>query len=105
MLAEITAHSRFTSEEFRVLAMQGPLDASILHRRIRNMIENAERFISEIPTGDVGVVFLDGDLPVQPDLRSLAKYKRRSGARGGVWPTSSDIGSAMLDTYRKSPRP
>jgi hypothetical protein len=101
MLAEITRHSRFTAEEFRVLATERPLDPSEVHRRIRSMIEDATRFIGEIPSDDVGFVFLDGDKPVQPDLGALANYQRRSGARRGFWPSSSGIASAMLDRYRK----
>jgi hypothetical protein len=84
MLAEITRHSRFTAEEFRVLATEGPLDVAGVHRRIRDMIEDAERFIGEIPSDDVGFVFLDGDKPVQPDLGAPAKYQRRAGARRGI---------------------
>ena len=105
MLAEITRHSRFTAEEFRVLATERPLDISDVHRRIRNMIEDAERFISTIPSDDVGFVFLDGDKPVQPDRDHFGKYQRRSGARRGVWPSSSNITSAMLDSYVKPPNP
>ena len=103
MLAEIVRHSRFTAEEFRVLAMEGPPDVSALHKR--GMIDDSERFISQIPSDDVGVVFLDGDKPVQPNIECLAKYHRRFGARGGVWPSSSDITSAMLDRYRNPPKP
>ena len=105
MLAEITRHSRFTAEEFRVLATERPLDVPDVHRRIRSMIEDAERFISEIPSDDVGFVFLEGDKPVQPDRGEFAKYQRRSGTRRGVWPSSSCITSAMLDSYRKPPNP
>jgi hypothetical protein len=105
MLAEITGHSRFTAEEFRVLATERPLDVSEVHRRIRGMIENAERFIGEIPSDDVGFVFLDGDKPVQPDMDTLAKYQRRAGARRGVWPSSTGISSAMLDHYQRPLNP
>jgi len=105
MLSEITRHSRFTAEEFRVLATERPLEVSDVHRRIRNMIEDAERFISEIPSDDVGVVFLDGDKPIQPEMGALAKYQRRSGARRGMWPSSAGITDAMLDRYQESPNP
>jgi hypothetical protein len=105
MLAEITRHSRFTAEEFRVLATEHPLDVSAVHRRIRNMIEAAERFISTIPSEDVGFVFRDGDKPVQPVKDEFGKYQRRAGARRGIWPSSSDIASAMLDSYKKPPNP
>ena len=100
MLAEIIRHSRFTVEEFRVLATEHPLNVPELHRQIRNMIEDAEGFIARIPSDDVGFVFLDGGSPVQPDVAALAKYQRRAGSRRGLWPSSPDISSAMLDRYQ-----
>jgi hypothetical protein len=69
------------------------------------MIEDAERFISAIPSDDVGFVFLDGDKPVQTDRDGFGKYQRRYGARGGLWPSSPGITSAMLDSYKKPPKP
>jgi hypothetical protein len=101
MLADITRHSRFTAVEFRVLATDHPLDASDFHRRIRSMIENAEDFISRIPSDAVGVVFLEGDKPVQPNLEALAQYQRHAGTLGGVWPSSPEISDAMLESYKK----
>jgi hypothetical protein len=65
-LAGITRHSRFTAEEFRVLATERPIDVPDLHRRIRGMIDDAERFIGRIPSDAVGVVFLDRGKAVQP---------------------------------------
>lgn len=66
LLSEITRHSRFTAEEFRVLAVERPIDVPELHRRIRRMIEDAEIFIRRIPSEAVGVVFLDGVRPFSP---------------------------------------
>lgn len=102
MLAEITRHSRFTAEEFQVLATEQPVDVPGLHRRIRSMIEDAEGFIARLPSDAVGVVFMDADRPVQPDVSALDRYQRKSGAPGGLWPTSPDIGRAMLERYTKS---
>lgn len=99
MLAEITRHSRFTAEEFQVLATEQPIDVRGLHRRIRNMIENAETFIAKLPSADVGVVFMDGEIPVEPDLGALDRYQRNPGAPSGLWPSSPDITRAMLE-YR-----
>jgi hypothetical protein len=104
MLAEITRHSRFTAEEFRVLATERPIDVPDLHRRIRSMIEDAERFISQIPSDEVGFVFLDGAKPLQPAIGDFGKYQRRPGTRGGVWPSSPAISSAMLENYKKPSR-
>ena len=57
------------------------------------MIEDAEIFISRIPSEAVGVVFLDKGTPVQPDPEALEKYQRNAGARRGLWPSSSEISS------------
>jgi hypothetical protein len=91
MLADIRWHSRFTAEEFRVLATERPIDVP----------DVAERFISRIPSDAVGVIFLERGNAVQPDLDSLEKYQRHTGATGGVWPSSSEISSAMLERYKK----
>ena len=101
MLADITRHSRFTAEEFRVLATERPIDVPGLHHRIRSMIEDAERFIGQIPSDAVGVLFLEGGRPIQPDLEALGKYQRHAGAQGGVWPSSPEISTAMLERYKK----
>ena len=101
MLAEITRHSRFTAEEFRALSTEHPLDSGEVHRNVRSMLEDAEAFISQIPSEFVGVVFLDADgAPVRrPDPSRLATYQRREGSRRGLWPTSSAIDKAMLESY------
>ena len=101
MLAEITRHSRFTAEEFQVLATEQPIDVHGLHRRIRGMIENAEAFIAKLPSDAVGVIFMDGERAVQPDVNRLSMYQRKAGAPGGLWPSSPDIGRAMLEHYGK----
>ena len=101
MLADITRHSRFTAEEFHVLATDQPIDARDLHRRIRSMLDDAEHFISRIPTDAVGVVFLESGEAVQPDLDALDRYERHTGAPSGVWPSSPEISNAMLERYKK----
>jgi hypothetical protein len=102
MLAEITRHSRFTAEESNVLATAPPIDG--LHRRIRRMTEDAESFIAKLPSDAVGVVFMDGDKPVQPDVTALGKYQQYPGAPRGLWPSSPEISRAMLERYGK-PKP
>jgi len=104
MLAEIIRHGRFTAEEFAVLATAEPIDASELHRRIRAMVEDAERFIAALPSEAVGIVFMDGNHPVQPDMNRLADYARNPGAPCGFWPSSSEIATAMLERYRDRPK-
>ena len=102
MLAEITRHSRFTAEEYNVLATAQPIDG--LHRRIRRMIQEAESFIARLSSDAVGVVFIDGDKPVQPDVTALDKYQQYRGAPSGFWPSSPEISRAMVERYGK-PKP
>jgi len=97
MLSEITRHSRFTAEEFRVLATDRPIDVPSLHRRIHAMLHDAESFVRKLPSDAVGFVFLEGGTPVQPDVEKLASYQRHSGTLGGIWPSSPEITTAMFE--------
>jgi hypothetical protein len=55
------------------------------------MLDDAETFIARWPSDVVGVLFLEGDKPVQPDLNAPGRYRKHEGAR--------DIGTAMLERY------
>jgi hypothetical protein len=99
MVAEIRRHSTFTVDEFQALATEKPLDIKHTHKQIKAMLDTAEAFIAQLPSDAVGFLFLDGDRPVQPDLTALDRYRRHSGARRGHWPSSSQIGTAMLERY------
>jgi len=68
------------------------------------MIEEAESFIAQMPSEAVGFVFLEDGKPVQPDTAALERYQRRAGSRRGLWPSSSEISSAMLERYKNLPR-
>ena len=87
MLAEIVRHSRFTIEEFQALATEQPIDVPGLHRRIRRMID-VNSLIARLPSDAVGVIFMEGERAVQPDVNALDKYQRNPGAPSGFWPTS-----------------
>jgi hypothetical protein len=101
MLAEIRRRSTFTADEFQALAMEEPIDVRRTQRSIRAMLEHAEAFVQELPSEAVGLLFLEGDRPVQPDPSRLDRYRRHAGARRGHWPSSPAIGTAMLERYQK----
>ena len=103
MLSEIRRHSTFTADEFQALATEKPLDIQLTHKRIKAMLSDAEVFIQRLPSDAVGFLFLDGDKPVQPDPAMLDRYHRHAGARRGHWPSSSQIGTAMLERYGTLP--
>ena len=64
------------------------------------MIEEAGSFIARLPSDAVGLPFMDGEMPVQPDLNALGKYQRNPGAPRGFWP-STEISRAMVERYHK----
>jgi hypothetical protein len=72
-------------------------------RRIRSMIEDAESFIARLPSDAVGVIFMDGEKPVQPDVNALDKYQRNLGAVR-LLAVVPEIWRAMLARYGK-PKP
>ncbi len=101
MLDEIRRRSTFTADEFEALATEAPLDVRQTHQRIKAMLDDADRFVADLPSEAVGVLFLENNRPVQPDLARLDHYVRHAGARRGHWPSSSQIGTAMLERYGK----
>jgi len=52
-----------------------------------------------LPSDAVGVIFMDGEKPVQPDVNALDKYRRNPGAPRGFWPSSPEISRTMLERY------
>jgi hypothetical protein len=49
-----------------------------------------------LPAGKEGLAYLKAGEPAQPDPARLNDYIEHAGQRGGHWPTSAEIGSAML---------
>jgi hypothetical protein len=62
-------------------------------------MNEAESFISRMPTDKAGLLFLKEGRVVQPDPSRLMDYQTHAGQRRGHWPRSSEIGSAMFERY------
>jgi len=103
MLSEIRRHGTFTADEFQALAMESPIDVRQTHHRIKTMLDDAESFITRLPSDAIGFLFLHDGQVVQPDPDRLGDYETHAGARHGHWPSSSQIGSAMLERYARPP--
>jgi hypothetical protein len=67
---------------------------------LRAALEEADTFVRVMPAGKEGLLFLQEGRVVQPDPARLDAYAEHAGARHGHWPSSSEIGSAMLEKYR-----
>lgn len=101
LIAEIRRNARYRADEYEALAMAEPIDASDVARRLRAALTAAEEFVRAMPVGKEGLLFLKDGEAVQPDPAQLVSYQERAGRRYGVWPGSSEIGSAMLERYGK----
>ena len=101
LINEIRRNANYTAADFRRVASIPAVDASAVMRRLRDILLEAETFVARMPTDKIGLLFLKDDKVVQPDPAHLEAYTTRSGQRQGHWPSSSEIGSAMLERYGK----
>ena len=96
LIGEIRRNARYGRDDYADLDMVVPVDVPDVCRRLRRALEAAEAFARAMPTGKEGLLFLSAGVPRQPDPERLAEFVEHAGRRRGVWPSSPDIGSAML---------
>jgi len=96
LIAEIRRNARYQADDYADLDLVEPVDAAAVSRRLRGGLEEAERFVRAMPAGKEGLPFLKDAMPVQPDPDHLSDCTEHAGRRTGHWPSSSEIGSAML---------
>ena len=96
LIAEIRRNARYRADDYADLALTEPVDAGAVARRLRDALTAAEAFAAAMPAGKEGLLFLSHGQPVQPDPANLGACTEHAGRRGGYWPSSPEIGSAML---------
>jgi hypothetical protein len=105
LVVEIRRNARYRADDYADLALTKPVDAGAVARRLRVILDEADAFVRSMPAGKEGLAFLDGEVPVQPDPVNLKAYVEHAGQRRGHWPSSSEIGSAMLSSDPPKPNP
>jgi hypothetical protein len=78
-----------------------PLDPKDITLRLRSALDEAETFVTRMPTDQMGVLFLKDGHVVQPDPGRLQDCQTHAGQRRDQWPSSAEITTAMLERYRK----
>ena len=96
LITEIRRNARYRADDYADLALIEPVDAGEVSRRFRQNLEEADAFARAMPIGKEGLAFHKDGQPVQPDPASLSDYVGHPAQRGGYWPSSSEISSAML---------
>jgi hypothetical protein len=97
LINEVRRLARYTDADFRRIASTPPVDGAAVMQRLRRALEEADAFVRRMPTDRIGLLFLRDGVPVQPDPDRLDDYTTHAGARHGLWPTSAEIGTAMLE--------
>jgi hypothetical protein len=98
LIAEIGRNARYRADDFADLDTAEPVDAAQISKVFRAALEEAKSFVLAMPPGREGLIFLENGMPVQPDPKNLDGLAAHAGSRRGLWPSSPEIGSAMLRT-------
>ncbi len=105
LIAEVRRNSNYPLAEWRELLTSEPLDPHIVMTRLRTALDDAEAFVTNMPTDKVGLLFLKGGRVMQPDPEHLETYQTHAGQRRGHWPSTSEITSEMLANLNTSQSP
>ena len=100
IINEIRRTANYTAADFRRIASDPPIDPAATMTRLREILREAEAFVSLMPTDQAGLLFLQNGQVVQPDPARLETYQTHAGQRRGAWPSSPEISSAMLERFK-----
>ena len=103
LIAEIRRNSNYPAAEWRAIASTEPIDAAIIMKKLRAALDDAETFVTRMPTDKIGLLFFQAGKVVQPDPDRLDSYQTHAGQLRGHWPTSPEITAAMFERYNKKP--
>ena len=101
LIAEIRRNANYPAADWRALLSSEPIDPRDITARLRAALDEAEAFVTRMPTEHMGVLFLTDGQVVQPDPDRLPDYHAHAGQRRGHWPSSPDISTAMFERYQK----
>lgn len=96
IINEIRRVARYTRADFDRVASEPPVDPEQTMIRLRLYLQQAEAFVLQMPTDQVGLLFVEDGKVVQPDPTRLHDYQTHAGQRRGHWPSNVEISSAML---------
>jgi hypothetical protein len=105
IINEIRRTARYTAADFRRVSSDPPIDPAATMTRLREILSEAEAFVTRMPTDKAGLLFLKAGEVVQPDPGRLEEYQTHAGQRRGQWPTSVEISTAMVERYNKTSGP
>jgi hypothetical protein len=103
IINEIRRNARYSAADFLRIDSDPPIDPAATMTRLREVLSEAEAFVSRMPTDRAGLLFLKDGHVVQPDPDRLVEYQTHGGRNRGHWPGSPEITAAMFEHYNKKP--
>jgi len=103
LIAEIRRNVHYPAADWRALIMSQPIDPVDISARLRKALDEAEAFVTRMPTSKMGLLFLKGGEVMQPEPDRLDAYEVHAGQRRGHWPTNREIAAAMFDRLNQRP--
>ena len=104
LIAEIRRNSLYPAAEWRALTSAEPIEPVTTLKKLHGALNDAEAFVSRMPTDKLGTLFLEAGKVVQPNPERLNTYQTHTGELRGHWPASAEITSNMLAHYKTQPR-
>ena len=101
LVAEIRRNGRYLQADYDRLQIETQIDARATALALRAALDDADAFVRRMPAGQEGLLFLQEGEPVQPDPMRLDHYTPHGGQQRGHWPSSPEIGRAMMEKYGK----
>ena len=101
LIAEIRRNAHYPAADWRALLASEPIDPIVVTARLRKALDEAESFVTRMPTDKMGVLFLENGEVTQPDPDRLATYETHAGRRRGHWPANPEITAAMFARLSK----
>jgi len=81
LIAEIRRNANYPAADWRALLSSEPIDPKDIASRLRSALDEAESFVTGMPTDKMGLLFLKGGQVVQPDPARLPGYQTHAGQR------------------------
>lgn len=102
LLDELKRNARYAADDFQRLKADPEISGARVMTSLRQATAEAEQFIAQMPTDQIGTIYLENGKPVQPDPSRLESYVTHQPRRRGHWPTVPEITSAMLAKLQES---
>ena len=103
LIAEIRRNAHYPAADWRALQATEPVDAKEVTAILRRALDDAEAFVTRMPTDKMGMLFIKNGEVVQPDPDRLESYEGHAGQRRGHWPTNPEIAALMFERIYNQP--